>query len=236
MIHHGSGSWFLPIPNPGSRGQKGTGSRIRNTTSVIKTNPGIQFRNFLSKQSKEQNYEISNCPVISFPDPWYVSGSADQYLWLKDLDPDPARILLFSSGTFTTPTKYNFCLLFWKVHLHHSLKIKSQKEVTKRVESRFTGFAWWWQESDPNPDRTSDLRIREVQKLPDSTDPEHWQATGIFYDYLRVGYLTRNSGRNLFNRAGFLVQEITGKIAILVKGTVVWDWIGPCIALMDSTF
>jgi hypothetical protein len=33
VVHPGSGSWFLPIPDPGSRGRKGTGSwiRIRNT-------------------------------------------------------------------------------------------------------------------------------------------------------------------------------------------------------------
>jgi hypothetical protein len=28
-VHPGSGSWFLPIRGPGSRGQIGTGSRIR---------------------------------------------------------------------------------------------------------------------------------------------------------------------------------------------------------------
>jgi hypothetical protein len=30
-VHPGSGSSFFHIPNPGSRGQKGTGSRIQNT-------------------------------------------------------------------------------------------------------------------------------------------------------------------------------------------------------------
>ncbi len=29
IVHPGSRSWFLPIPDPGSRGQRGTGSRIR---------------------------------------------------------------------------------------------------------------------------------------------------------------------------------------------------------------
>jgi hypothetical protein len=31
IVHPESRSWFLPIPDPGSRGLKGTGSRIRNT-------------------------------------------------------------------------------------------------------------------------------------------------------------------------------------------------------------
>jgi len=30
-VNPGSRSWFLPIPDPGSKGQKGTGYRIRNT-------------------------------------------------------------------------------------------------------------------------------------------------------------------------------------------------------------
>jgi hypothetical protein len=29
VVHSGSRSWFLPIPDPGSRGQKGTGFRIQ---------------------------------------------------------------------------------------------------------------------------------------------------------------------------------------------------------------
>jgi hypothetical protein len=33
-VHPGCGSWFLPIPDPGSRGQKGTGSRIRIRNTV----------------------------------------------------------------------------------------------------------------------------------------------------------------------------------------------------------
>jgi hypothetical protein len=33
-VHPESGCWFLPIPDPESKGQKGNGSRIRNTATV----------------------------------------------------------------------------------------------------------------------------------------------------------------------------------------------------------
>ncbi len=35
----GSGIRKKPIPDPGSRGQKGTGSRIRNTASELQISP-----------------------------------------------------------------------------------------------------------------------------------------------------------------------------------------------------
>ncbi len=41
-----------------------------------------------------------------------------------------------------------FAHYFLKVHLHHSSKIKSQKEY-KTVEIRVFIFAWW--RKDPNP-------------------------------------------------------------------------------------
>jgi hypothetical protein len=54
-----------------------------------------------------------------------------------DPDPDPGSgSLPFSALTFKMPTKN-------KVHLHHFLKIETQKEVTKQKEARFyiTSFA-----------------------------------------------------------------------------------------------
>ncbi len=55
------------------------------------------------------------------------------------------RILLFSSVTFRTETKNHFFLIsfyasfysFFKVHSHHSSKIKSHKEVTKQYKWKF---------------------------------------------------------------------------------------------------
>ncbi len=50
------------------------------------------------------------------------------------------RILLFSSVTFKKKTKSFYAYSFLKVHLHHSSKIKSHKEVTKQYTSRFSSF------------------------------------------------------------------------------------------------
>jgi hypothetical protein len=41
-VHPGSGLWFLPIPDPGSSGQKGTGSRIRIRNTVHGVGPAIK--------------------------------------------------------------------------------------------------------------------------------------------------------------------------------------------------
>jgi hypothetical protein len=62
----------------------------------------------------------------SVADPWhflYGSGSSDPYLWLMDPDADPGGSKTYGSGTL--------------VHLCHSSKIKSHKEVTKQYKSRF---------------------------------------------------------------------------------------------------
>ncbi len=78
-------------------------------------------------------------------------------------------ILLFSSLTLKTPTKTNLekcisaCYVL-KVHLHHFSKIKSPKEVTKRLESRF--FLLFLLD-----DRR--IWIREAQKHLDPVDPDH---------------------------------------------------------------
>jgi hypothetical protein len=68
---------------------------------------------------------------------WYGSGSADPYLWLMDpdldADLDPA---IFISDLQDVNKKIFFLSLFayffWKVHLHHFLKLKSHKEFTKQ--------------------------------------------------------------------------------------------------------
>jgi len=101
-------------------------------------------------------------PVFGSVTFWYGSGSTDGYLWLTD--PDPAQDLLFLSVTFKTPTKiiYVFCLLlqYMMVHLHHSSKIKSHKEVTKDGRIRIRTSA------------DQRIRIREAKKLTDP-DPLH---------------------------------------------------------------
>ncbi len=48
------------------------------------------------------------------------------------------RILLFSSVTFKTSTKF-FAYYFLKVHLYHFSKLKSHKEVTKQWEGSWSG-------------------------------------------------------------------------------------------------
>ncbi len=54
---------------------------------------------------------------------------------------------------------------FLKVHLHNFLKIKSQKEVTKRYESRFFLLSLL-------TDRRNRIRIQKAQKHTSPTDPD----------------------------------------------------------------
>ncbi len=72
---------------------------------------------------------------------------------------------------FKTPTKNNFlnnffAYYFFKIHLHHSSKIQSHKEVTKQLKSRFYSLLF---SLDDRRIRicNSDwrIRIREAQKL-----------------------------------------------------------------------
>jgi hypothetical protein len=71
------------------------------------------------------NYQC--CESLKF---WYGYGSSDPYLCQKDPDADTGgtktfvRILRIRIGTL--------------VHLHHSSKIKSKKEVTKQWKSSFS--------------------------------------------------------------------------------------------------
>ncbi len=62
------------------------------------------------------------CGAVTF---WYGSGSSDPYLGLTDPDADPGGPKTYGSGSGIL------------VHLHHSSKKKSHKEVTKQKKSRF---------------------------------------------------------------------------------------------------
>ncbi len=65
-------------------------------------------------------------------------GSGDPYNWLTDPDSEPGPAL-FDSG-LQEATKNIFLLIIYyvlKLHLHHSSKIKSHKQVTKQDISRF---------------------------------------------------------------------------------------------------
>jgi hypothetical protein len=65
--------------------------------------------------------------------------------WIRDILVR-IRILLFLSATFNMPTKNNFFVYKFndyslvKVHVHHSLKIKSHKEVTNSRNQDFPSF------------------------------------------------------------------------------------------------
>ncbi len=81
------------------------------------------------------------------------------------------RILLFLSVTFKTPTKNAYSFL--KVHLHHSSKIKSHKEVTKQllVDGRIRIQSQIWIRIRTNKLRIR-MRIPGAQKHTDPTDPD----------------------------------------------------------------
>ncbi len=110
---------------------------------------GTERAKLYCQQHKVQNFQYaattsirihnndsnSNCVSVrnSVPDTWHIG--TDPYLWLTDPDPAPdpalfARDLLDAKVFFSR----FFSFYFLKVHLHHSSKIKSHKEVTKRVE------------------------------------------------------------------------------------------------------
>ncbi len=57
---------------------------------------------------------------------WYGSGSADPYLWLTHPD------LALDSATFVSNFSRRQQKLFFFLHFHHFLKIKSHKKVTKQ--------------------------------------------------------------------------------------------------------
>ncbi len=77
------------------------------------------------------------------------------------------RILLFSSLSFKTPTKNLFVktvflyITFFKLHLHHFSKIKSQKKSQNSRNQGFPYYFWWIREgsgsgagsklTDPDP-------------------------------------------------------------------------------------
>ncbi len=60
-------------------------------------------------------------------------------LWICDILVR-IRILLFSSVADEQHKKRFFASYFLKVHLHQSSQLKSQKEVTKRINQSFSNF------------------------------------------------------------------------------------------------
>jgi hypothetical protein len=74
---------------------------------------------------------------------------------VTDADPDPA----FFVSDLREASQKNFFLLsfhayfFLKMHLHHSSKLKSHKEVTKQLKSRFSSLFVLDPKLDPNPQK-----------------------------------------------------------------------------------
>jgi hypothetical protein len=91
-VHRGSGSLLFPILNPGSRGQKGTGSRIRNTG----TNDGTDLRQtifrFLRRSRRVGNFCL------------HGSGSAFP-VRIRIQSTKLMRIRIHNTGFFS----YDFC-------------------------------------------------------------------------------------------------------------------------------
>ncbi len=71
----GSGSWFSPIPDPGSRCQKSTGSRIRNT--------GRFLLNFCSKIHPETGL-FKIVKLAAMPTKLIIKKFGDSYRSFKD--------------------------------------------------------------------------------------------------------------------------------------------------------
>ncbi len=77
-------------------------------------------------------------PKISASDPaflLYAGPDPDLYQNVEDLDSDPAPDPALFVSSFQMSTKSNFIFLSFflrYVHLHHSSKIKSHKDVTKQ--------------------------------------------------------------------------------------------------------
>jgi hypothetical protein len=87
-------------------------------------------------------------------------------------DLDPA---IFVIKLFKTPTKNYGNKKKFFCGLHHFLKIKKQKEVTKKQNSKF--FLLFLLDFRRIRIYTSDwirILIQEAQKYVDPVDPEHW--------------------------------------------------------------
>jgi hypothetical protein len=131
-------------------------------------------------------------PPHNVADPWHFGVYPD-----PDLDPRVhasdlwirIRILLFSSLTFKIATKNN-CFWrslsaynFFKVHLLHFSKIKSQKEVTKQWESRFfILFCLVTGAGSITLTNGSGSGSRRPKKKTDPRDPQH-----CFHTYRKYG-------------------------------------------------
>ncbi len=87
---------------------------------------------------------------------WGGSGSSDPCFWLMDPDSDPESGSCYfrhwpsRRQQKTNLTQFFLLITFWRyqVHLHHFLKIKSQKESQN---GRNQGFFAWQKDPDPEP-------------------------------------------------------------------------------------
>jgi hypothetical protein len=113
---------------------------------------------------------------------WCGSGSPDPYLWLMDPDPDPDsapdpcyfRHDVQDANKKLILKKSFSAFYFLKVHLNHFSKIKSHKTVWIKVF--LTIFAWWDQDTDPDPYLWLMDPDPGGPKTCDLVDPdsEHW--------------------------------------------------------------
>jgi hypothetical protein len=76
------------------------------------------------------------------------------------------------------------------LHLHHSSKITSHKEVTEHIKFFLAIFAWWWKHLKPDPYLWPTDRIREAQKHTDPSDPDadpqHWYTVFLFILFVHL--------------------------------------------------
>ncbi len=126
------------------------------------------------------------------------SGSAGPCLWL--MDPDPT-ILIIDQQKTTVFFKRFSAHYFLNVHLHHSSKIKSQKDVTKQEELRF--FLLFLLDDrirSRTISPTNGSGSRRTQKHTNPTDPDPqqmvrlqenklWRRTECWYQVLYMIYL-----------------------------------------------
>ncbi len=104
----------------------------------IKVKIVLQYKVKINRKSREDKCQFWVLRIqatgiqISVPNPWHYGTDPDPHRGLTHTDPDPA----LNVSDFKTPIKnicflVFFCLYFLKVHLNHSSKIKSQREVIK---------------------------------------------------------------------------------------------------------
>ncbi len=95
---------------------------------------------------RNTDIQIPNLPVLQVGMGWYLKKKTQVFVNFSYFHQYQVWIciwiLLFSSLTSKMPSKSDFltqffCLLVFKLHLHHFFKDLSPREVTKQQESRF---------------------------------------------------------------------------------------------------